>query len=179
MNVTDYSTVPEDGIFMLFRSSAFTKKKSCSEYFCTYGILLKRKFSILEAEIPRTRIAESKVICILHLDRYYKIASHPGFHLKKSLHSWSQVGQYPFLFSRMMAPFLTTPLWGDTYCVVSVFCEHTFLWLGQQESVYLSCSIALKLYIALKILKTEHLFLRVCALEDFIYFLFPLTCSIS
>lgn len=111
MNVTDHFTVPEDGVFILFRSPAFTKKKkSCSEYFSTYGILLKGKFSILEAEIPRTRIAESKVICILHLDRYYKIASHPGFYLKKSLHSWSQVGQYPFLFSRMMAPFLTTPL---------------------------------------------------------------------
>lgn len=68
------------------------KKKSCSEYFCTYGILLKHKLSILEAEIPRTRIAESKVICILHPDRYYKIASHRGFYLKKGLNSWSQVG---------------------------------------------------------------------------------------
>lgn len=40
----------------------FYQKKSCSRYFCTYGILLKHKLSILEAEIPRTRIAESKVI---------------------------------------------------------------------------------------------------------------------
>ena len=42
--------------------------------------------------MPRTRIAESKVICILHSDRYYKIASHRGFYLKKGLNSWSQVG---------------------------------------------------------------------------------------
>ena len=46
---------------------------------------------------------------------------------------------------------------------------------GSRKNVYLSCSIALKLYIVLKILKTERLFLRVCALEDLIYFLFSLT----
>ena len=50
---------------------------------------------------------------------------------------------------------------------------------GAAGTCFLSCSIAWKLYIALKILKTEHLFLRVCALEDLIYFLFPLTFSIS
>ena len=70
----------------------------CSEYFCTCGILLKHKLSILEAEIPRTRIAESKVICILYPDRYYEIASHPGFYLKESLNSWESSGIISFSF---------------------------------------------------------------------------------
>lgn len=76
----------------------FYQKKSCSEYFCTCGILLKHKLSILEAEIPRTRIAESKVICILYPDRYYKVASHPGFYLKESLNSWESSGIISFSF---------------------------------------------------------------------------------
>lgn len=93
-----FSPVPHGWTLQLFWISCFYKRrKKGSRYsYTTYIILCKCKFSVWGGYVPRTRIAGSKAICMLHFDRSHKIAFHPVFYLKKRSEYWVPGGKTPF-----------------------------------------------------------------------------------